>query len=112
MNPWIVVALALSLLAGGFKLGSDHEIASQAKENKQIEKAVAETKTAIADGLAALRPKYTTIQNKLEKEIETHTIYRDCKLSPDGLLLVNQALTGGSVGSGGSELPKADGVEK
>jgi hypothetical protein len=67
---------------------------------------------AAAKAIAELRPKYTTIQGKLEKQIETNTVYRDCKLDPIGLQLVNQALAGGAEAPTPSKLPKADSTTK
>lgn len=108
MNPWIVIVATLAVGAGGFKLGMDHELAQQSREDKLIQKAEdAMTKTA-ANAIAEIKPKYTTIQGKLEKQIETNTVYRDCKLDPIGLQLVNQALSGGTEAPTGGELPKTD----
>ena len=111
MNPYILLALVAAILvagAGGFKLGADHEIASQKRMDDQVRKVEQAVQNKNADLIASLRPKYTTIQNKLEKEIETHTIYRDCKLSPDGLQLANQALTGNTAASDSGKLSQAD----
>jgi hypothetical protein len=112
MNPWLIVAFLLSILgagAGGFKLGADHEIAAKAREDKHVSAAIeAATKTS-AEAIAAIRPKYTTIQNEVQREIRTNTVYSDCKLPADGLRLVQQALNGGAVPTGDSKLPaKAD----
>jgi hypothetical protein len=112
MNPYALLAWAAAIalaLAGGFKLGSDHEVASQAREDKHITEAVNAANATAAAAISGLKPKYTTITGKLEKEIEIRTEYRTCKLSPDGLLLANQALDPSAayaVGSG--KLPKAD----
>ncbi len=37
------------------------------------------------DSLAALKPKVTTINKEIQREINTNTVYRDCK-STDGVL--------------------------
>lgn len=113
MNPYLLLAMLGAILAagaGGFKLGVDHEFASQAREDAHIAQAVDAANTASAQAISTLKPIYTTLQGKVTHEIETHTIYSDCKLSPDGLLLANQALNGGSASSG--ELPKADAAGK
>ena len=111
MNPYLIIACLVAILAagaGGFKLGVDHELASQTREDQQIAKAVdAATKTS-AQAISALKPVYTTIQSKVQHEIETNTVYRDCKLSVDGLQLANQALNGGAISAGDGQLPKAD----
>lgn len=108
MNPWIVIVAFLAVGAGGFKLGIDHELAQQKREDDIVQKAEEKMTKAAADAIAQLRPKYTTIQGKLEKQIETNTVYRDCKLDPIGLSLVNQALTGGAEAATGGKLPKVD----
>lgn len=109
MNPYILLAMLAAILAagaGGFKLGVDHEFASQAREDAHIAQAVDAANTASAQAISTLKPIYTTLQGKVTHEIETNVVYRDCKLSPDGLLLANQALNGGA--SSGGELPKVD----
>ena len=52
----IALAIGGGLLAGGWKLGSDHEIASQAKAQKQVQDAVEAANTASAEAIAKLRP--------------------------------------------------------
>lgn len=115
MNPWLIIAALVAVLsagAGGFKLGADHEVASQARADEQLKKAEDKMADVAAKAISELRPKYTTIQGKLEKQIETNTVYRDCKLDPVGLQLVNQALTGGAEAPASSKLPKADSTTK
>lgn len=102
---FVIAALVAVLLAGfgGFKLGVDHEVASQAREDKLVQRVI----DGHADAVAKLRPKYTTIQNEVQREIDTKIVYRDCRHSTDGLRIINQALTGGEP-AGKSELPKVD----
>jgi hypothetical protein len=110
MNPYLIIGFLLALAgagAGGFKLGDDHRTAAQAREQKHITEAVEAANNAAAQAIATLKPKYTTIQNKLEKQIETNTIYASCTHGPVGMQLVQQALNGGiPIDSG--KLPKAD----
>ena len=112
------IAVAVALLTGlggfigGMKVGMDHERANQLSKQESIAEAVDAANNASAAAIAALRPVYTTLQGKVTREIETNVVYRDCKLSPDGLLLANQALAGGSKPSGSGELPKADAPAK
>jgi uncharacterized protein HemX len=115
MNPYLIIAALLAVIgagAGGFKLGVDHEKAGQASKQEAVAEAVDAANNVWADKVASLKPTYTTIQNKLEKQIETNTVYRDCRLDPVGLQLANQALTGGAKPVGQGELPKADAVGK
>lgn len=112
------IAAAVALLTGlggfvgGLKVGIDHERAGQVTKLETVAEAVDAANNASAAVLASLKPTYTTIQNKVQHEVETHTVYADCKLSPDGLLLANQALNGGAKPSSGGELPKANAAGK
>ena len=111
INPWIIVAVLLAILgagAGGFKLGADHEVASQARNDEQIKKVEDAVIAANATAIAQIKPRYTTIQGKLEKQYETNTVYRDCKLSDDGMRLANQALNAGTTTPGSGKLPDSD----
>jgi uncharacterized protein HemX len=115
VSPYLIIACLVAILAagaGGFKLGVDHELASKAREDQQIAKAVDAANESAAQAIAQLKPKYTTIQNKLEKQIETHTVFRECRLDAVSLQLANQALEGGAVPAGNRQLPKADAPER
>lgn len=96
MNLYLIIAILVAILgagAGGFKLGADYEVAAKAREDKHIAEAVDAANSASAAAIAQLKPKYTTISNQLEKQIETHTVYRDCRLDPTAFELINSALT-------------------
>ena len=115
MNPYLIIAALLAVLAagaGGFKLGADHEVAAQAREQNHIAEAVDAANATAAEAIAAIKPKYTIIQGKVIREISTQTVYRECLHSPDGLRLVNQALGGGTVTPDSLKLPQADPVGK
>jgi uncharacterized protein HemX len=108
MNPYLIIAALVAVLAagaGGFKLGAEHEIAAQAREQNHIAEAVDAATAVSAQAIAAIKPKYTTIRQELEREIRTETVYADCRHSPDGLRLLNQALNGGAAAAGGGKLP-------
>lgn len=114
MNPYAIIAVLLAFAAagaGGFRLGIDHQKAQEVEKRELVAEAVDAANNASAAVLASLRPKFTTIQNKVQHEVETHTIYTDCKLSPDGMLLANQALAGAKPASE-SKLPQADATGK
>lgn len=111
INPWVILAVLLAILgagAGGFRLGADHEVASQARADAQVKKVEEAVIAANATAIAQIRPRYTTIQGKLEKQIEQNTVYRDCKLDSVGLQLINEALLGGAQAPGSSKLPEAN----
>jgi hypothetical protein len=109
MNPYIVLAVFAAVGFGGFRLGVDHEQARQGREDRHVREAVAAATSSAADAIATLRPKVTTIQNEVQREITTRTVYADCRHSPDGLRLLNQSLTGSdSAPAREGELPGAD----
>ena len=111
MNPYALLAMAAAIAlagAGGFKLGVDHEVAAQARAEKLVEEAGKKMEDAAAKAIAQLKPKYTTIQNEVQREIRTNTVFADCKLPVDSLRLVNQALNAGGAAPGGGKLPGAD----
>lgn len=110
-SPAFLVAFLLSIMAtawGSFRLGVDHEVASQAREDQHIAEAVDAATTVAAQAIASIKPKYTTIQNEVQREIQTNTVFTDCKLPADSLRLVNQALSPSSAAAGTSKLPGAD----
>lgn len=110
INPYLIIAVLIAFMGagfGGFKLGVDHEKASQIDKQESIAEAVDAANNAAAQAIASLKPKFTTIQNEVQHEIRTNTVYVDCKQSPDGLRLLNQALNGGQPASD-SKLPKVD----
>lgn len=109
MNPYIIIVALVAILgagAGGFKLGVDHETASQERDQQRMEKAAQAAAVIAADAIANIKVVNTTIQNEVQREIRTNTVYADCRHSDDGLRLVNGALAG-SVAPGDSKLPPA-----
>lgn len=115
MNPYLIIVFMLALAgfgAGGFKLGSDHEVAAQAREQNHIAEAVDAANNTAASAISEIKPIYQTINSKVQHDVETHTVYNDCKLPASGVLLVNQALNGGAVAPDSGKLPKADPVGK
>lgn len=110
MNPYALLTtgvLALCLFCGGVVTGVRWQDGKHALNQQHIAQAVDAANRASAEAIANLKPVYTTIQSKLEKQIETHTVYRDCRLDPIGLQLLDTALTGGKP-PGGGKLPTID----
>lgn len=111
LNPsiWIVaIGLLIGSFFSGVSVGKKWEEGRQAIENNHVAEAVDAANTAAAQAIAQIKPKYTTIQNEVQREIRTNTVFADCKLPPDSLRLVNQALNAGAVPAGSSELPTAN----
>lgn len=113
MNPYLIIAALVAVIAsgyGGFRLGIDHEVASQAREDQHIAQAVDAANTASAVAISKIKVFNTTVQNEVQREITTNTVYRDCVNTPAGLRLLNQALAGAEP-SGGGKLPAADAAQ-
>lgn len=112
MNPYLIIAALVAVLAagaGGFKLGADHEVAAQAREQEHIAEAVDAANAASAEAIAKIKVINTTIKQELEKEVRYEKIYTDgtCVNTPNGMRLLNQALTGDRP-AGDGKLPKVD----
>ena len=110
LNPYaVLVAIAFSaaLFGGGLTLGIKWEAGRQAIENQHIAEAVDAANAASAEAIAKIKVTNKTVTNQLEKQIETNTVYRDCRLDAVSLQLLNQALTG-SKSSGDLQLPRID----
>jgi uncharacterized protein HemX len=111
VNPYALLALAAAIAlaaAGGYKVGVDHMKAEQLDRKELLEAVADEAANTAARAIAQLKPKYTTIQNEVQREIVTKTVYANCRHSPDGLLLANQAINGGAAPVGDRQLPKTD----
>lgn len=112
MSYIIAAVLFAGALAGtayqSFQMGKDSIIAAQAKENKIVEDTREQARLGAADAIAKIDIKQVTIQGRLQKEISTNTVYRDCVTPANGLRALNDALTNTDSGpSSGSELPQA-----
>lgn len=97
MNPHLIIAALAAVLAagaGGFKLGADHEVASQARAQEQLDKAIEAATAATAEAISKIKITNKTIQNEVRHETSTQTVYRDgtCNHTDDGMRLVNKAL--------------------
>lgn len=117
MNPYLIIAALVAVLAagaGGFTLGSDHEIAAQAREQKHIAEAVDAATQAAAQAIAKIKIVNQKITQEVRHETTTETVYRDgrCAHTDNGLRIVNQALDpSAAFAVGGGKLPKADGAK-
>lgn len=109
MNPYFALAALVAALAagaGGFRLGVDHATAASARENTLAAAAVTAATEAAAQAVASQKQVYTTIQGKVIRETTTNTVYADCRVPPAGMQLLQQALSGGAVGTGNRQLPQ------
>lgn len=87
--------------------GSDLEIGRQAKVDQTVEKAKSAMQDTAASAIAGIQFKNTTIMGRTVHDVQTNTVYRDCKLTSDGLRDVNDALTNvvSPIAASGVQLP-------
>ena len=100
--------MALAFAAGtwyGTGVGEDREFANRAREDSVVARAGQAAQLAAAGEIARIKPRNVNIRQETEREIQTRVQYADCQDGPDGLRLVNEALTGRAFGAGGSQLP-------
>ena len=96
LNPsvWLVaIGLLIGSFFSGVSVGKKWEEGRQAIENNHIAEAVDAANTAASQAIAQIKPKYTTIQNAVEKEIRTETVFKECRLPSEAVRLVNSALS-------------------
>lgn len=116
----ITAALALGTVGGAFFYGQHVGVQGEKAKQADIEETRRETEAAAQRGAAAaiakIKVQNTTIKQELEREIETHVVYRDCRVPADGVRLANEAITGRKQAEspGGGQLPRdsADGTSR
>jgi hypothetical protein len=85
VNPWVllgVVVLLGTVTAGGFKLGSDHQVAKQEEAKALIQEAADAFDGRVAEHVSKIKPIHKTIQNNIEGPVRENTYYRDCVNEP------------------------------
>ena len=107
MNPWLLLGAALAC-AGAFwcgtEVGADGEIAKQKKLDDVVVAVKEAAQTGAAAAIAGNKPINQTIVQKVQHEIQTNTVYADCKHTDAGLRGINEALTGRPQPAGDSQL--------
>lgn len=113
---WSSVALAggLAIVGGGLylegKKAGRNEVRAQVATNAEIARDAAETAAQIAaDAISKIKVQNRTIYNEVQREVQTNTVYRDCRHSDEQLRRINAAITGESAEPAGRGLvPTAD----
>jgi hypothetical protein len=111
MNPWVLFAAVLVAVGAFFygqEVGKDRALAKQKETADLVDAVFDKAQQGAADAIAKLKPRNVTIRQELEREIQTNTIYRDCRVPANGVRLANEALTGRPEPAGGGELPRAE----
>lgn len=78
----ILILALLSAFGGGLRVGSDHEIAKQARTEQLIAATEKRTQDVVATAIAKMIPIQQTIRQKTETVIREVPIYRDCINDP------------------------------
>lgn len=100
-NPWVLLLVLSSLAASagfaytkGVSDGRREEVAKRL-EMEEMARAVQDAaQQGAAEAIAEIEIKHTTVREEINREILTEVVYRDCTHTPDGLRLLQQALTG------------------
>ena len=98
MNPLIPMGAALIVGVIGYAAGRSDGRRLEAAEVLRTQAASSATKEEVLDRVAqaisTLQVVNRTIYQRAERETIREPVYTDCKHTPDGLRLVNEALTG------------------
>ena len=111
MNPWLLVVAGLVSVAAFFygqHVGEQGAEAQKARDERIAKVAYDAGQDGAAAAIAKLKPRNVTIRQELAREIQTNTVYRDCRVPADGVRLANEAITGRTESAGGGELPRSD----
>lgn len=118
MNLTVILATAVlwgATLGGAFyygqNVGANAEIAKQAAVNQAIEDTRKAALEGAADAIAKIQVRNTTIKGKTETIVRENVVYRDCRHSPDGVRVLNEALTGRAGSDGGRSVPGVNAVK-
>lgn len=109
----ITAALAVGTVAGAFFYGQHTGVTTEKARQADVEQAITKTREAAqqaaAEAIAKIKPQNITIRQELEREIQTNTVYRDCRVPADGVRIINEAITGQPQPTGGGQLSTAGG---
>lgn len=114
MNPYALLGagiLALLLAVGGFRFGVKYQRGQEARAEKLIAKVSEQAQLGAAEAIAKIEMKTTTIRQQLETVTREVPVYRDCRNTPDGMRLINEALRSPGA-SGGRVVPAADAPDR
>jgi hypothetical protein len=102
MNVYVAVVAGALMLGSyavvwtrAYSAGESHQIAEQKKIDDLVVRVKDEAMQGAATEIAKITVKNTTIMGRVQREIQTNTVYRECEHTVDGLRYVNDALTNG-----------------
>lgn len=92
MREILAIIMALCLVAGGF-VGNRLKQAEWDRSIIATKEAQDKALDAAAKGIAQLNITQQTIVQKVQHEVQTKTVYRDCVVPDDGSRLLNAAIS-------------------
>lgn len=114
MNPLLKYGITVAAVLGALFAAYSHGISVAEGRQAAADLAITETREAAQQGAAEAISKIkvvnTTVRGEVQREIQTNTVYRDCKLPADGLRIANEAITGKRAGEG--QLSRTDAAGK
>ncbi|WKB52326.1 hypothetical protein [Eleftheria terrae] len=104
------VASAAGAFVYGRTVGQDACEAAKAREERVAQVARDAAIDAAAKAISNITVQHTTVHQKLEHEVRTKTVYRDCRSGPDAVRLFNSTLPGAEPAqpAGSGQLPAAN----
>lgn len=97
INPYLGI-VAVIALAGthwwAFQTGMDAELGSQAREAAIAAKAADSAASAAVEAIKGIEIKHVTTRQKLEREVLTREVFRDCRSGPGPVGLLNASIPG------------------
>ena len=117
MPPFLIKYVAIGVLSlaaigasylKGRTDGTDIERGKHAEAQELVNQAREAMIQSAAEAIAKIEVKHVTIRQRLDTEIREVPVYSGCRHSPDGLRLVNEALTNGKESSADRVLPEPD----
>lgn len=105
----LAVLLWVASVAGSYFYGTNVGATGEVAKQLTMEKAIEETRKVVlketANAIANIRVHNTTVQGRVETIVRDNPVYRDCQHDPDGLRLINEALSGRSGPAGTGSVP-------
>lgn len=112
LNPWVLLGL-IAIVSVTYLTGYQNGKGQAADENLRLESVAlrvsAAAQEAAANEIAKIQIRHTTIQQKVQRETIEKPVYRDCRHSPGGLQLANQALANDPISPRDRQLPGSAG---
>ncbi len=112
MNPWLILGAIIAwggAYAWGRNDGADLVRAEQSRAERLVLKVREEAQLGAAAEIAKLEIKHVTLTQYLQKETRIEPVYLECRHTPDGLRVLNAALTNRPIPAGDRQLPRDPG---